>query len=88
VTEDKRCIICGGSNITIWTLDNMQRAVVTYLCDRDAAPLVAIMDAAGDLPPSKQRPLSDKGKVDPLPVHKRGRRRTNLEPLVDWTPPS
>lgn len=87
MSDDRRCVICGASNITIWTLDNTERAVVTYLCSRDAAPLVAIMEAAGDLPPSRQRPLADRGQVEPMPVHARGRRRTSLEPL-DWTPPS
>jgi hypothetical protein len=86
MSDDKRCVICGASTVMIWTLDNMERAVVTYLCAVHAAPLVAVMDAAGDLPPSKQKPLADRPQKQP--VHTRGRRRTALEPLVEWTPPS
>jgi len=77
-----RCVICGKTTFTLWTLDNLHRVVVTYLCEEDAAPLAAIMDAAGDLPPDKQVPLPERDLV----VHTRGRRQPTMEPL-DWTPP-
>lgn len=85
---EPRCVICGASDASLWTLDNESRAVATYLCKRDAAPLMTIMDATKDLPPSLQKPLSDKKEAEPQPVHQRHRRMAPLEPLLDWTPPS
>jgi len=79
----KRCVMCGQPRATLWTLDNMKQAVVTYLCKDDAAPLQAIMEAAGELPPSEQVPMPDRDMV----IHARGRRQPKMAPLLNWTPP-
>lgn len=85
-----RCLMCGRSAETLWTLDNMARVGVMYLCEADSAPLQAILDAAGDLPPDQQKPLPERGKepIDFTVVHKRRRRDSGMAPLLDWTPPS
>lgn len=85
--SDPRCVICGASDVKLWTLDSSRRAAVVYLCKGDAAPLEYIMDAAGDLPPSLQVPMSERKEAEPQPVHNRNRRMKTLQPL-DWTPPS
>jgi hypothetical protein len=60
---------------------------VTYLCKDDAAPLTAIMEAAGDLPPDSQVPMPERDAGPALDVHKRGRRDAPMTPLLNWTPP-
>jgi len=88
VITNGRCVMCGKENVQLWTLDNMRRVVAAYLCDTDAAPLLAIMDAAGDLPPDQQIPIPERGgePLGNLDIHKRGRRDVRMEPL-EWTPP-
>jgi hypothetical protein len=86
--SDPRCVLCGASDAKLWTLDSSRQAAVVYLCKTDAAPLQFIMDAAGDLPPSMQVPLTERKEAVPQPVHNRGRRTKRLTPLLDWTPPS
>lgn len=84
--SEGRCIMCNASDATLWTLDTGGKVAVTYLCKRDAAPLVAVMDAAGAEPPSRQRSAVAQG-LAPMPVHNRNHRRgRQMEPL-DWTPP-
>ena len=85
---NRRCLMCGRTNVMLWTLDNSEKASVMYLCKADAAPLTALMEAAGDLPPSRQVPVIDRG-VEPLPRRRRqrGGRALEMAPL-DWTPPA
>lgn len=85
-----RCVICGKTAAYLWTLDNMESVSVTYLCTIDSAPLIAILDAAGDIPPHKQVPLPERGQPVPdlkSPFKKGRQRLPKLEPLLDWTPP-
>ena len=85
--RDPRCLVCGAADAALWTMDSSQHAAVMYLCKKDAAPLQYLMDAAGDLPPSLQVPMSERGKAEPQPVHTRNSRIKQLTPLLDWTPP-
>lgn len=87
--SNRRCVVCGKTNVFMWTIDNMREVVVTYLCKEDSAPLLAVMEAAGNLPPDLQVPLGERdGEPDgSLDVHQRGRRQPVMVPLLDWTPP-
>lgn len=78
-----RCVICGAMGTERWTLDNGDIVVVTDLCVKDSAPLNAIMEAAGPVPPSRQLPLDSETEVP-----RRQPRRRSMLPLVEWTPPS
>lgn len=85
-----RCIMCGTpKNVRLWTIDNLSTVTVTYLCRNHAAPLAAIVEAAGNLPPDQQVPMPDRGTepVGNLDVHKRGRKQPVMVPL-NWTPPA
>jgi hypothetical protein len=72
------CAVCGALGTVLWTLDNMQVAVVAHLCPEHAAPLEAIVLAAGTAPPDERE--------EPLTPRRVARKR-GMEPL-DWTPPS
>lgn len=82
VTAEGRCVICGAVECKPWTIDNGDIVVVTFLCLTDSAPLNAIVEAAGPVPPSRQLPLDPETKVP-----RRLPRRRSMVPL-DWTPPS
>lgn len=77
-----RCVLCGAMGTERWTIDNGDVVVVTFLCAKDSAPLHAIREAAGPLPPARQAPGADKE------VPRRQPRRRSMAPLLDWTPPS
>lgn len=84
IMRDRRCLMCGNSPVQLWTIDNLSKVTVSYLCDDHGGMLQAIMDAAGDWPPDQQQPLPDRVaiKEDDLPKN-----RIVMEPLLDWTPP-
>jgi hypothetical protein len=84
VIQNRRCVMCGQHNVQLWTLDNTQHAVVTYLCKEHWAPLMEVMEAAGDLAPDDQVPMPERG-LEPVPT--RGKRESGMAPLLDWTPP-
>lgn len=77
------CIMCGSTSATLWTLNDGGTVAVTYLCKADAAPIVAVMEAAGILAPARQK----KPRKSKAPVAAR-RRRQAMEPLLDWAPPA
>lgn len=81
--EEWRCILCGKVALQMWTLDNTHHACVTYVCDEHAAPLTAVLEAAGDIPPEFQIPVPDRVPVVKEEIPKPSR----LVPLLDWTPP-
>lgn len=87
--KNRRCVLCGKNNVYMWTIDNMQKVVVTYLCKDHSGLLLDIMNAAGTLPPNEQIPVPDRADGPPgyLDVHKRGRREVPMRPLLNWTPP-
>jgi hypothetical protein len=85
--DDRRCIVCGASDTTRWTLDNGASACITDLCTRDAAQLVLIMEATEGIPPSRQqRPASPEEGII-LPPRTRVPKLKRMEPL-DWEPPT
>lgn len=89
VIANRQCVICGKSNVQLWTIDNMRKVVVTYLCKDDAAPLVAIMDAAGDKTPDEQIPLTMRNELEQFErTPTRGRRQPEMVPLLNWIPPT
>lgn len=81
------CILCDSEDVALWTLNNQDLATVTYVCREHAAPLQAIMDAAGAEPPHRQR-RSRPGAEPIRPLAGKTRRKAgHMEPL-DWEPPS
>lgn len=84
--SNRHCVVCGKNNVMLWTLDNMRKAVVTYLCKEHGEPLLAIMELAGDIPPEDQIPVPDRSPAD-LQSYQRSKRETRMAPLLDWTPP-
>lgn len=83
------CILCDSDDVRLWTLNNGDLATATYVCVEHAAPLQAIMDAAGAEPPHRQRVR--RPGAEPLPREKvqvPRRPRSSMEPLLDWEPPS
>jgi hypothetical protein len=81
--ELPKCLVCSSPNVRLWTLDSGRRAAPMYLCPVHDAPLEALMDAAGNEPPSRQKPMRDEGKQDPIA---RAPRRRTMRPL-EWAPP-
>jgi hypothetical protein len=79
-----KCIECGAENVHLWTLDSGRRAAAMYLCPLHEAKLETLLDAAGNEPPSRQKPLRN----DPPAVEPPSRvvRRRSMRPL-EWTPP-
>lgn len=86
VIKNRNCVMCGQPNVQLWTLDNMQGAAVAYLCLEHSAPLLAVMEAAGDLAPDDQTPLTERSG-EPVPRAYRARRGGEMAPLLNWTPP-
>lgn len=81
------CILCDSDDVALWTLNNQDLATVTYVCREHAAPLQAIMDAAGAEPPHRQR-RNRRGAEPIRPLAGKTRRKAgHMEPL-DWEPPS
>lgn len=84
--KNRRCVVCGEGPVLMWTIDNMSRVAVTYLCTEHGAPLQEIMGLAGDLPPDKQVPLPERD-AEAIDIHLRGRRDPKMMPLLNWVPP-
>lgn len=82
---NRQCVVCGQTNVRMWTIDNMHKVVVTYLCDMHAEPIMEIMEIAGQLPPDEQVPVPQRG-MEPPPEQFKGR-RAPMVPLLDWIPP-
>jgi hypothetical protein len=79
------CIMCGSTSATLWTLNDGGTVAVTYLCKQDAAPIVAVMAAAGTLAPARQKKPRKSKSTAPVAAR---RRRQAMEPLLDWAPPA
>lgn len=82
--EPNKCIVCSSLNVHLWTLDSGRRAAAMYLCPLHEAPLERLLDAAGNEPPSRQKPLRNDPPVPEAPS--RAPRRRSMKPL-EWEPP-
>lgn len=80
-----KCIVCSSENVRLWTLDSGRRAAAMYLCPLHEAKLEALLDIAGNEPPSRQKPLRNDPPVIDAPS--RAPRRRSMKPL-EWTPPA
>lgn len=85
--DDRRCLVCGAVDTERWTLDQGVYAAVLDLCEKDAAPLKALTELAGNVPPWRQNKPARPEDAVKIPIRTRTPRIRGMEPL-EWQPPS